>query len=159
MDQTSFDTIEEINNIDGDWNDRFANITFTCTELASHQELFNSYNSNAAQCGLFEDSNEDSVRFKAWEASDPPTFNEGEQYKLTDAQVVSTTEGTVSQVIIRSRTRAEPIETREVTTTECTNCGTHLEHAHVQKGPEAPEIGWEYLECPKCGEKARPLTN
>ena len=38
----------------------------------------------------------------------------------------------------------------------CPTCGAPLSEADKTTGPEAPEVGWEYYECPDCGARNRP---
>lgn len=40
--------------------------------------------------------------------------------------------------------------------TRCSECGACILPDHKQQGPDAPEIGWEYFECPDCAHKMRP---
>lgn len=38
----------------------------------------------------------------------------------------------------------------------CKKCERQLGEKNLNKGPEAPELGWEYFECPNCGHQQRP---
>lgn len=40
----------------------------------------------------------------------------------------------------------------------CPNCGKQLSSEDRDEGPEHPEIGWEYYECPRCEETIRADT-
>jgi transcription initiation factor IIE alpha subunit len=32
----------------------------------------------------------------------------------------------------------------------CPECGSYVSEEGVTSGPEAPELGWDYYECPSC---------
>lgn len=37
----------------------------------------------------------------------------------------------------------------------CEGCGSDLSEGHKRWGPDAPDSGWAYYECPDCGHKTR----
>lgn len=39
---------------------------------------------------------------------------------------------------------------------DCPTCDDELWKLDFECGPDAPEVGWEYYECPDCGERVRP---
>lgn len=39
---------------------------------------------------------------------------------------------------------------------ECPACRESLTKADKRSGPDEPEVGWEYYECPACGETSHP---
>jgi hypothetical protein len=38
----------------------------------------------------------------------------------------------------------------------CPTCDAYVEESGLKSGPEAPEIGWDYYECPECDARTRP---
>lgn len=47
-------------------------------------------------------------------------------------------------------------DTEEINSYPCPECGKLLWDAHYHENSEAPEIGWEYYECPACDKRFRP---
>jgi len=156
MNHHAVDSYHNTRALPEDAGDVFIDITLECTRLASHQALFDRTNTQADQCGVFTDATGDQGRFKSWEASNPPTFHEGATYELSSVQLVRT-DGEIL-LIIRSRTTATRVDGFETGTRPCPDCDTTLDESHIHHGPEAPEIGWEYIKCPACGTMARPPT-
>lgn len=40
----------------------------------------------------------------------------------------------------------------------CPSCDAYIQESGFKQGPDAPEIGWEYYECPKCKARTHPRT-
>lgn len=38
----------------------------------------------------------------------------------------------------------------------CPSCDSPLSEEDQYSGPDAPEVGWEYYECPNCGGRSHP---
>lgn len=141
-------------------DDYFIDITVTCTELHDPWEVdYINSPQKISQCGIFEDAEGTQIRFKAWNGSDPPEFKEGETYDMTDMQMVYGKNAESYALVIRSKTKATvgslPTAPGE---SVCPSCDTVLTDDNLHTGPDAPQIGWEYYECPECGEKMRPAA-
>jgi DNA-directed RNA polymerase subunit RPC12/RpoP len=101
----------------------------------------------------------------SWKNSNPPHLEEGKTYDFTDLQLVYGKEAESYKLVVRSKTEAIegasfPSDTPESVPSQsnyiCLNCQTSLSEANRHTGPEAPEVGWEYLECPDCGNRQHP---
>ena len=141
-------------------DDYFIDVTVQCTEIHDPWEVdYIRAPQKISQCGMFEDGEGQQIRFKAWDGSNPHEYEVGEMYDFTDLQLVYGKNAESYAFVVRSKTESKPSEngfSAGVGDQVCTQCGSEITDENRHSGPEAPEIGWEYYECPDCGHRMRP---
>lgn len=60
------------------------------------------------------------------------------------------------EAVLREDESQDIIEIIPTESDGCPNCTYPIIQNGFTTGPEAPEIGWEYYQCPECGETQRP---
>lgn len=145
----------------------FIDITLTCANEESVWDVdWVPNGAKAEQACIMKDANGETMPLLSWKNSNPPRLTESETYEFTDLQIVYGKDADSYKLVVRSATEAiagASIQTNTQSTSTsnstqyiCLNCQTSLSEANLNTGPEAPEVGWEYLECPDCGHRQHP---
>jgi hypothetical protein len=109
-----------------------------------------------AQMGQLTDWAGDTMKFISYESSDVRELSTGTGYLFHQALVVSdeTERRAVladEQTVIDSRPLTRPPGVGPT----CSSCGERIPEEGFHQDGNAPEIGWEYWQCPACGQRMR----
>lgn len=131
----------------------WVDVHMTCTELwpVGAERL--------QQVGQLSDGTEASIKFLSYETSDVQSLERGCSYVIRDAMTISDeTEGRA--LLLKADTYIEdasaPSGAGSPNGPDCEECGDPLPMDAYHEDGLAPEIGWEYWQCPSCNNKMRP---
>jgi hypothetical protein len=130
-------------------------ITVQCTRLDDHRPLLDRHGDNVVQSGTVRDNSGETARFVIWKQATPVFFEESIYYRLTNAGWATAGPG-ASYIAVFPDTKTAPCDEFDSPAHACPVCGAWIGTPHLHHGPEAPEIGWEYLRCDRCGATANP---
>lgn len=151
-------TLNEFKDDGDDETEQWISVTLKVSEIVNEFEAeWVPNGGKAKQAGILQDSEGTQIPFTNWENSNQPELEEGETYEFDKLFMVYGQNNDGYTLIFRSDTQISQVgEFPGGLQGGCPYCGSDITDEHYGEGPEFPEVGWEYYECPECGKGIRP---